>query len=498
MILFLNKVYNKGVNTAGMPSSNKTGLVFKISVVLLVLLTLVVYKLNDYFKNEKISSTETRLHQKLVLTKTTLASQLSQLRNTLSAYEMGLDENTINWVQLDPFYAVARVENNSQTLKVQQLLVRTNTPAERWNSAFLEKALMINKSQKQFPIMVQVFQNSAGAKFLIIRFENGDSKELVLVGGVEYFQKFFDLERGEKSTALLSTIENILIAHSEGDYVATQTQETRISKKKYLFEKDEIIGTNLIAMNYILKNKIIGGLAVPWSIIGVVTGAGCILIAILFYNLDPIERKVERYKRQERAQIYKDTLGGMVNRSTMPTVNKEEEVREDTFVPESSMPNQTQVVTPPKGFYSIEQQSHTEQNEEAMNNQNLQKDTEHSLAMSFEDAEETLKKDLAANGVKGSEEDQFLSLENAKMDLSDIEKALALDDFDSESQTADSESSMEALKENLTSQKISISLTGASIDKPQFVLQRKEYRVDSFKVNIRAPEKKKTDTDEIV
>ena len=81
---------------------------------------------------------------------------------------------------------------------------------------------------------------------------------------------------------------------------------------------------------------------------------------------------------------------------------------------------------------------------------------------------------------------EFISLQDDKIDISDIEKALALDDFDSEE---DLLKASHDLEKNLTPQKISVSAMGVAIDKPQFALQRKDFKVDEFKTNIRRPEK---------
>lgn len=487
-----------------MPSSNKTGLVFKISIVLLVLLTAIVYKINDYFKNEQRATAEAKLHQKTALMKTAVASQISQIRNTLSSYEQQLDETQINWVQLDPFFAIAHLDVRSETPLVTQLLVRSGTPAERWSPQFLNQALLINKPQKESPVMAQMFQNKLGAKFLVLRFSISGGKQIAVVSGAEFFQKFFDLERGEKSVALLSTAEDVLVAHSEGDYIATMTAETRLSKKKYLFEKDEISGTNLIVMNYILKTKVSSGFAVPWSMVGVILGFGCILIAVLFYSLDPMERKMERYKRQERAQIYKDTLGGLVTRSTIPQLRQKaaEDYKAGVRANPESVQNaesKTEVAEknnkPPKNFYSTESSSVVEEIQQAkpfLEEEGVNLDE---LTAAFY-REEKVSDPIKKNEETVGNEDQFFSINNEKIDLNEIEKALALDDFDSE--VVGSIGGNESLSNNRSevSSNISLSTTGAPIDKPQFNFEKKEYRVDKMKVHIRAAARNPVSTEE--
>ncbi len=488
-----------------MQPTNKTGLVFKISAVLFVLLALVVYKLNDYFKSEKQYLSETHLRSKIVQVRTTVSSQVSQLKNVLSSYETELTDTSLNWVQLDPFFAIAKVEDNGQSLKVSKLLVRSNTPAERWNENYLERALALNRSTAKSPLVAQLFQDKAGSKFLILRFKNAQMRvqksELVLVGSAEYFQKFFDNERGESSTALLVTTENMLAAHSEGDYIATLTQEGKLSKKKYLLEREEIPGTNLIAMNYILKKKITSGFVVPWSIVGVVVGFGFILVAVLFYSLDPIERKVERYKKQEREQIYKDTVGGMTAAASASaqtpavapspalilapvTVKPAKPIdfpklRGNLNMPQKDLFEKSRAgveVTQTKATFQVDDQV----------TKTVKIETEKVVEKSAIAAPEITQEDLEKTRTN-TLIDHFRALEEPQIDISDIEKALALDELTDEDE-GEFSAAAEKLKENLTSQKVSVNSGSAIIDKPVFALNKKEFKVNEFKVHVRRPD----------
>lgn len=500
-----------------MPVSNKTGLVFKISVVLFLLLAVVVYKVNDYFRDEKTYTMQSRLRSTVLSQKTTVSSQLAQLRNTLSAYESGLTEDGINWVPLDPFFAVARVQKAGGGFQVSQLLVRSNTPAERWNAAYLEKALTVNRAGGDDPILAQLFKDRAGGRYLILRFALAGGGELAVVGSADYFQKFFDLDRGEKSTSLLATAGGLLAAHSVADYIATPTDELRLPASRFLFEKEPITGTNLIAMTYAPKSQI-AGFAVPWSMVGVVAGCGCLLLAVLFYSLDPIERRIERYKKSEREQIYKNTLGDMAAKVSLAgpvnLADPQAAVKPGTAEPHIPEPRTetvttvTSAMTPPapeakktpRGFYSIDSAPADTAPEE---------DEVTHVPARLEPAEEDM---LRPEG------ERFLALEDEKIDLSDIEKALALDDFDSDDltvpgvdaaaplapETPDSAAQADVaaadpvsagapapdlIAQNLTPQKISLSPAGAPVTKPEFALARKAFRSDEFQVNIRRPDK---------
>lgn len=495
-----------------MQPSNKTGLVFKISAVLFVLLALVVYKLNDYFKNEKQYLSETQLRSKVVQVRTTVSSQVSQLKNVLSSYETELSDTAINWVQLDPFFAIAKVEGTGRSLKVSKLLVRSNTPAERWNELYLERALALNRSSSKSPLVAQLFQDKAGSKFLILRFKNAQQRELVLVGSAEYFQKFFDNERGESSTALLVTAENMLAAHSEGDYIATLTQEAKLSKKKYLIEREEIPGTNLIAMNYILKKKISSGFVVPWSIVGVVVGFGFILVAVVFYSLDPIERKVERYRKQEREQIYKDTVGSMVGAAAEKFDVTQASINVATLNKSSAKPAKAIVFPKLREHSQMQHKDLFEKSRSGVEPAQIKSDAsieeQVTKTVKIEPEKMKTKPEVKTQAKEVKEEipvpapteeelertranvliDHFKALEEPQIDISDIEKALALDELTAEDEDDGAVSiATERLKENLTSQKISVSPAGAKIEKPSFALNKKDFNVNEFKVHVRRP-----------
>ncbi len=293
--------------------SPKTGLVFNISVALFLLLAIVLYVLNGYFKQEKWNLAQNQLRSQIVSTKTAVSGQLNQLKNILSSYETELVESKMNWVQLDPFFGIARAQKSGSRLRITQFIGRSGSMGDRWNSAYLEKALNIRKLRSDHPITVQLFRDKQGGKYIAISFANSKGSSTVVVGSADYFQKYFDLNRGGKMISLLKTTDQVLAAHSEADYVATLSDEASLSSKKYLIEKEEIAGTNLMAINYISKSGLTAGFVIPWSVVGLIVGFGFILVGLLFYNLNPIERKVERYRKQERDQIFKETLEQNLN-----------------------------------------------------------------------------------------------------------------------------------------------------------------------------------------
>lgn len=510
------KHHNNRVNKARIASSGKTGLVLKVSVALFLLLGLLVYKLNDHFKNDKTYAMQSQVRKRVVSVKTSVSSQLAQLKNVLSSYETELTEANVNWVQLDPFFAVARLNNQ----RVTQLVVRSNTPAERWNANYFEKALLVNKAKTQDDIRVQLFKDRTNAKFLIVRFALGSGQEVAVAGSSEYFQKYFDIERGSRNKSLLVTTENILAAHTEADYIANSTKEAKLSKQKYIIEKEEIVGTNLIAISYVLKNRVVSGFAVPWSIVGVVLGFGFVLIGILFYNLESIERRVERYRKQEREQIYKDTVRESMQSLSVSGAASSEPIQ----APPDSENEEPGQMTKTAPIFKIQQQEEATPaiafttdadgagsiilDESEIDSSNLdafavkeEKPKEPEIYNLLEPAfkrpvrpsqnvrkeEPLLPEEENTPVIPTANEDQFLTLDEEKIDLDEIEKALALDDFDTDQPLENVQAV--ALEKNLQSQKISLSTNSAPIEKPHFVFDKKDFKVDEVKVNIRRPER---------
>lgn len=504
------------VNKAGIASSNKTGLVYKVSFALVLLLGLLVYKLNDYFKNDKTDAMQNQVRKRVVSIKTSVSGQLSQVRNTLSSYETDLNEANMNWVQLDPFFTIARVDNSDGRLRVSQIVTRSGAPGERWTGSYLEKALRINQARAEQPIRVQLFKDHAGTKFVVVRFNIGGSNELVVATLADYFQKYFDIERGSRNTSLLVTTERVLAGHTEADYIGSPTKEASLSAKSYIIEKEEITGTNLMAVSYVLRSKVAPGFVVPWSIVGVVVGFGFVLVAILFYALDPIERRVERYRKQEREQIYKDTVQNSLNENAPPALSvaalnsssigyqQHQRSSEKPLVPPLTESTQTAWTPQPQEDAVTESISvapvpvpwNIEVDDEAVPHQSkieiidllerAPKSSEARMSSTMQNVPES-------EEMKTTEpvSEQFVTLDEEKIDLDEIEKALALDDFDQDVEqippvrgAADN-----ALERNLQPQKVSLDSRGSKVEEPRFVFDKKDFKVDEFKVNIRRPER---------
>lgn len=279
-----------------------------------------LYQMNDFSRREKLSQAEKQVRNQIVSAKTSVSSQITTVRKVLSSYEVEIKENQINWVQLDPFFAIARLQKkNDGSFAVPQFVGRSGTLADRWSNSYLEKALAVRNSKSDKSIQAKIFKDRSGNKYLTLIFNADTAKPLAVVGSADYFQKYFDIDRGGKLTAALLTSDQILAAHSEANYIATLTEEAKLSNKKYIIQKEEIAGTNLIALSYILKSAVAPRWMISWSVVGLIFGFGMVLVGFLLYGLDPLEKKIERFKKQERETIFNDVVQSEL-RSQVPTV----------------------------------------------------------------------------------------------------------------------------------------------------------------------------------
>ena len=490
-----------------MQPTAQSGIVWKISIFLFILLAVVLYKMNDYFKQEKWQLAQNQLRTQVVSAKTSVSSQLSTLKNVLSSYEYELSESKINWVQLDPFFGIAKADRvggkNSNQYHVSQYVGRSGSFGANWNAGFLQKALSRQFVSANQPITIQLFQDQVGAKFISLRFANQGGRALIVVGGAEYFQKYFDLSRGGKMTSLLETTDHILAAHSEADYLGSLMDENAISGKKFLVEREEIAGTNLVAMNFMNRKNLTSGFAVPWSVVGLIIGFGLLIIGVLIYTLDPIERRIERYKVQEREQIFKETLSTAIAEqapietepaSVDPALPFAEKLNEVS--PADKIQTATDVVK--EKLEKIEVMpaaaAAPTAHSEPMLKPNV-KPARPPTPVEEEPAHLQQTYIPAKQSASMSSGTLFLDSEKIKPvveymtdepDTLDLEKVLALDDLDAEESA---KTNVQYVQENLTSKKINTTQQMAEAVKPTFAVKRKDFKVDAVEVAIRRPDR---------
>lgn len=270
---------------------------------IVLIVVVVVWKLNSYYKQEKSAFVEGQIHQQTITLKTSISSQIAQLKNIISSYQGHVDESKINWVQINPFFALAQLDIAANgTYTVKNLYVKSGTPADNWSKDYLQKALAYSLFSNK-DIHGQLFQNQAGEKFLSLMFSDekiqNTRQAVVLVGDATYFQKYFDTVRSAKSTNLLMTSDNVVVGHTQSDYIATKSQEAKLSQSKYFMDRDEIRSSNFFIMSYAPKLSKNEFLAIPLFVLIFVFGFTFLIIGILLYVLKPIENE------QRKADIFK-------------------------------------------------------------------------------------------------------------------------------------------------------------------------------------------------
>lgn len=473
-----------------MQPTAQTGIVWKISIFLFILLAVVLYKMNDYFKQEKYVLAQNQLRTQIVSIKTSVSSQLSTLKNVLSSYEFDLNESKINWVQLDPFFGIAKAERiggrGSNDYRVTEFIGRSGSIASGWTAPFLQKALTRQITSSDQPITIHVFRDQAGTKFISLRFVTANGRALLVVGAAEYFQKYFDLSRGGKVTALLETTDHVLAAHSEADYLGSMMDDNSVSSKKFLVEREEIAGTNLIAMNFIGRKNLAHGFAVPWSVVGLIFGFGFLIIGVLIYTLEPIERRIEKYKMQEREQIFKETLS-----TSLAEQQPVSPILTATDLVKAKLENVEVVQT---------EAQHEDEGSVELSVVDLMKPPVSTVPLppvqvnlplidppSIEDMLAKQKPGVRSGSVVlDTSEVEGLEYMMDDSDHIDLEQVLSLDDVGGEEIT---HSGVQVVKENLTSKTINASQQINEVAKPSFAVRRKEFKVDSIEVPIRRPER---------
>lgn len=251
-----------------------------------------LWKLNDTYRAEKSSVRQNQLQTQLTALRSSLVSQISQLRNTLSAYTVQIDESKINWVQLKPFYALGVVqEDGSNRLTVNKLFLQSGSAAERWNSSTVQLNLADKITGNQL-LRVQTFKDSSGLVHLaMIVFDkekrnNQPRSGVLVVGDVSYFQRFFDLQRTSAITQVLMTLDKKVAAHSEYEYVGNKSDENKIGDENFFVDRQELRGTNLVLLSYTSK-KAGAPFDIPLPILGIILGLGFLMSGILLYVAKP-------------------------------------------------------------------------------------------------------------------------------------------------------------------------------------------------------------------
>jgi hypothetical protein len=312
-----------------MHTTMKTKYVYVTTAILCVFVVLVIFKLNSYYKSEKMQAVQIQLNQQNGGLKTSISTQLGQLKNILSSYSYHVEESKINWMQLDPLMVIAQTHVfKNGSLSVKNIFTKSGTRAESWKKEYLQKALSLNKHSGK-SIHAELFRSRFGDKYLAMTFANGPASgsngfdAVTVVGDASYFQKFFDLNRSKKTTHVLMTDSSTVAGHNQADYIASKTTEGSLKRSKYFTETEELRSSNLKIISYALKSSTVTLFNIPFMLLGMILGFFCIFIGILFYAFGPIDKTIRSQKKAERELLYQNAMRDTVKSMQSEAVSSE-------------------------------------------------------------------------------------------------------------------------------------------------------------------------------
>ena len=212
----------------------KSKALYSIIGLIIFFVIALLWKLNDYYRSEKLQISQNFIQQQALTVKSAVSTQLTQTKNILSAYQYGVQEAQINWIQLDPFIVLGQFTITPQLdYEFKNIFTKSGSKAERWTTTFLQKGLGRNKVVTK-NIVAQVFQTKSGDKYVGLLFADqfrAGAEGVYVVSEAQIFQKYFDQLRSKKINLALLTPEQIVVAHSEADYIASALKVTLLLKK---------------------------------------------------------------------------------------------------------------------------------------------------------------------------------------------------------------------------------------------------------------------------
>ncbi len=290
---------------------------FSIAFVFIIV-GLVLWQLNDIYRREKKTQKQSFQQTQLTGLRTTVSAQISQMRNTISTYFLKVDEKQINWVQLKPFYFLGLVkESQSGEITIDQVFTLAGSKAESWTSASVQR--YFNKPIRGDELTkVKVFQDAFGDKHAAFIFFDKDLRSnlqrtgVMIVGDVSFLQKFFELQRSQLMTQTLLTNDQLVVAHSQFNYVSHASDEAKASKDKFFTERQDIRGTNLFLFSYSpIKSSAM--VHIPYSVVGLILGLTFLISGVLVFIAKPLDRAVQLAEKNHRDQLFQKTVNEHLN-----------------------------------------------------------------------------------------------------------------------------------------------------------------------------------------
>ncbi len=285
---------------------------FSIAFVFIIV-GLVLWQLNDIYRDEKQNQKQSFQQTQLTSLRTTVSAQISQMRNTVSTYFLKIDEKQINWVQLKPFYFLGLIkESQSGQITVEQVYTLVGSKAESWSASSVQRYFKAPIRGDDLT-KVKVFQDAFGDKHTAVIFFDKDLRSnmqrtgVMLIGDVSFLQNFFELQRSQLTTQTLLTNDQLVVAHSQFNYVSHTSDEAKASKDKFFTERQEIRGTNLFLFSYSpIKSSAM--IHIPYSVVGLILGLTFLISGVLVFIAKPLDKAVRLAEKNHRDQLFQKTV----------------------------------------------------------------------------------------------------------------------------------------------------------------------------------------------
>lgn len=285
----------------------KTKAVYITATLFGVILTLVLWRLNQYYREEKSLQIQEQMNQQMVHLKTSVSTELSQIRKNISLHQYGVKEAQLNWEQLSPYLAIGEVQLNSQLqYQLGSFYSASDSKVAKWNASFVQKGLGANGVVKK-NIVAKLFKTKSGDKFVVLLFLDqfvAGAKGVYALAEADVFQKYFDRQRSRKLTHILSTTEGVVVSHSEPDYIASPLQSNPYKKNDSLFLEEELRSSNLKLLTSTSKKQFLSGIQIPQVLFGAILGLGLVFLGGLIYFWDSLVRLTQQIQVQEKEKKF--------------------------------------------------------------------------------------------------------------------------------------------------------------------------------------------------
>jgi signal transduction histidine kinase len=322
-------------------------------IFVLIVSIIAIWKLNEFYRQDLILQKNRIIEQQSTSLVGGISGYLSQLKNILSSYENGVVESQINWMQIKPFFILARAEMKNKKINVLELFAHSDSLGKSWTANFLNQALSFF-TFSDHSISTKLFKNRNDQKFLALVFADGNSSgnALVLVSEADVLQKLFNVSSSQNIIYSLLTADQIVAAHSQPSYVATVSQERKNKNSGALYLSDQIRGTDLTLISYSLAKVEQQFFVIPFSVLGIILGTSLVLIGVLACAYIPIENMIKDQKMKNREEQYSKTL--KESKQSLQNTNSEivedvppmEPFMEEDLVQHSVSMTRSQIETP--------------------------------------------------------------------------------------------------------------------------------------------------------